>query len=267
MRRHTKALILAAPLAVCVGVATAQDTTRTTEKQYPDTTHRQTGDRFERRDAPQGDEAVLMKMHHTNQLEIRVGRLAQRNGSSAKVKAFGSRLARDHAASDQKVMALAKRLGYSVNRGGWMMDSTGRQGAPMQRADSNRFHRGDSAYAPRRTDTTYVPQQRPDTMVQPGYPSDYMKQGPDSMRQDEMGKHMKMMQQLERLRGAEFDAAFSNAMVEGHQKAIAMLEPAQTQVQNAELRRLITSTLPTLRQHLQTAQALANSTTTTSSIQ
>ena len=73
------------------------------------------------------------------------------------------------------------------------------------------------------------------------------------------------LQQLSTLRGAAFDSTFANAMVEGHNKAIGMLEQAQGQVQHEELRSLIASTLPTLRQHLQTAQSLSTSTGTTSS--
>ena len=56
-------------------------------------------------------------------------------------------------------------------------------------------------------------------------------------------------------------------MVNGHNKAINLLETAQNQVQRQEVRTLIASTLPTLRQHLQLAQALTTGATTTSSRQ
>ena len=56
-------------------------------------------------------------------------------------------------------------------------------------------------------------------------------------------------------------------MVQGHNKAISLLEQAQNQVQHAELRMLIANTLPTLRVHLQTAQSLNVTYGTTSSSQ
>src|SRR2546430_17546171 len=117
MRLHyITALLLAAPL---VGTAAAQDSTQI-PKQSKDTLGQQMSDSSSMRFS---DDMVLMRMHKTNQLEIRVGQLAQRNGSSAKVKAFGSRLLRDHSAAEQKGTPLGKKLGLtSARRAG--MDST-----------------------------------------------------------------------------------------------------------------------------------------------
>jgi len=52
---------------------------------------------------------VLGKLHHANQMEIEMGKLAQKNGASKDVKAFGKTLVQDHTASDKKVTALAKK--------------------------------------------------------------------------------------------------------------------------------------------------------------
>lgn len=218
MRLHIiTTLLLAAPFA---GKAMAQDTTQAKPPQ--DTLSQQT---YDSASARLSDDMVLMRMHRTNQLEIRVGKLAQRNGSSAKVKSFGARLVRDHSASDQKVTALAKKLGISLAMRDGMDSSGGRWGQ----------ERGDSAHG-------------------------------REYGRGQMGEHDNL-QQLATLRGAAFDTAFANAMVEGHQKAISMLEQAQPQVQRDEVRTLIANTLPTLRQHLQTAQSLSGGATTTSSIQ
>src|SRR5580765_7247746 len=56
------------------------------------------------------DDIVLRQIHRANLDEIRMGQLAQRNGSSAQVKQYGARLVSDHQATDQKVVALAKQL-------------------------------------------------------------------------------------------------------------------------------------------------------------
>lgn len=53
-------------------------------------------------------EEVLMKLHHSNQMEVAAGKLAQEKGQSKDVKSFGKTLVSDHSAADKKVMALAK---------------------------------------------------------------------------------------------------------------------------------------------------------------
>jgi putative membrane protein len=52
--------------------------------------------------------AVLGKLHHSNQMEVAAGKLAEEKGQSKEVKSFGKTLVTDHSASDKKVMALAK---------------------------------------------------------------------------------------------------------------------------------------------------------------
>ena len=52
---------------------------------------------------------VLGKLHHSNQMEIEMGKLAQKNGQSNDVKKYGKMLVKDHGAADKKVMAFAKK--------------------------------------------------------------------------------------------------------------------------------------------------------------
>ena len=52
---------------------------------------------------------VLGKLHHSNQMEIEMGKLAQEKGQSKDVKSFGKTLVTDHTAADKKVVALAKQ--------------------------------------------------------------------------------------------------------------------------------------------------------------
>ncbi len=51
---------------------------------------------------------MLGKLHHSNQMEVAAGKLAEEKGQSKDVKSFGKTLVTDHTASDRKVMALAK---------------------------------------------------------------------------------------------------------------------------------------------------------------
>jgi uncharacterized protein (DUF305 family) len=110
--------------------------------------------------------------------------------------------------------------------------------------------------------------QRTDTASHQGYMQrNDSTQGRDPMGRGEGQEHAQVMERLGTLRGAAFDAEFANAMVQGHEKAIAMLERAQPQLQHDELRTFITNTLPTLRQHLQTAQSLGGTSATASGSQ
>jgi putative membrane protein len=52
---------------------------------------------------------VLGRLHHSNHMEIEMGKLAQDKGQSKDVKSFGKTLVTDHTAADKKVMALAKQ--------------------------------------------------------------------------------------------------------------------------------------------------------------
>lgn len=52
---------------------------------------------------------VLRKVHESNQKEIQMGKVAEKEGMSIDVKAFGRMLVKDHSAADKKVLAFAKK--------------------------------------------------------------------------------------------------------------------------------------------------------------
>jgi putative membrane protein len=58
---------------------------------------------------PSDTAAVLGKLHHSNQMEIDMGRLAVQKGQANGVTTFGTMLVLDHTAADQQVVALARR--------------------------------------------------------------------------------------------------------------------------------------------------------------
>jgi putative membrane protein len=58
---------------------------------------------------PPDTATVLGKLHHSNQMEVEMGKLAQEKGQSKDVKSFGKTLVTDHSAADKKVAALAKQ--------------------------------------------------------------------------------------------------------------------------------------------------------------
>src|SRR3954466_14224046 len=104
MRLHNiTALLLVAPFAFSAGGGrlAAQDTTQaqkqgqqrdSTTQQYP-----QSNMNTQSQDQAQlSDEQVVMKMHRTNQMEIRVASSSASRGSSARAKSLASPLIRDH---------------------------------------------------------------------------------------------------------------------------------------------------------------------------
>lgn len=64
------------------------------------------------------------------------------------------------------------------------------------------------------------------------------------------------MDKLQSLSGSDFDKAYATAMVGGHQKAIALFDDA-AHSSDPDVKAFASVTLPTLKRHLQMAQALA----------
>jgi putative membrane protein len=63
---------------------------------------------------PPATSEVLQKLHHSDQKEIALGKVAQKNGKSKDVKDYGKTLVKDHTAADKKVAALAKQEGIDL---------------------------------------------------------------------------------------------------------------------------------------------------------
>ena len=57
---------------------------------------------------PPATSEVLGKLHESNQKEIAMGKMAQKNGKSKEVTSYGKMLVKDHTAADKKVLKLAK---------------------------------------------------------------------------------------------------------------------------------------------------------------
>jgi putative membrane protein len=73
-----------------------------------------------------------------------------------------------------------------------------------------------------------------------------------------LAKHQTNLNTLTSLTGAAFDKQFAMMMVTSHQETIALFESAggDTGVQDADLRSFANSKLPTLKEHLASAQTL-----------
>jgi putative membrane protein len=58
---------------------------------------------------------LVVQLHHVNQMEIEVGKLASTKGQHPKVRQYGNRLVRDHTQDDQRVTAFAKQRELSLD--------------------------------------------------------------------------------------------------------------------------------------------------------
>jgi putative membrane protein len=62
-----------------------------------------------------GDQQIVMELHHANQNEIHMAKMAQERATSAKVKDYAATLLKDHAAADQKLLAYARRKNMNMD--------------------------------------------------------------------------------------------------------------------------------------------------------
>jgi putative membrane protein len=69
-------------------------------------------------------------------------------------------------------------------------------------------------------------------------------------------KHQAMVTKMSGLSGAAFDKAYSQAMLKDHVKDVALFQRESERGMDAGLKGFASSTLPTLREHLQMARAL-----------
>lgn len=71
-------------------------------------------------------------------------------------------------------------------------------------------------------------------------------------------QHDALLQRLKATPPQQFDQAFTSAMVDGHRKAIELVQQALSQCEDADLHVLLQDTLPALSEHMQAAQRLTS---------
>jgi putative membrane protein len=70
-------------------------------------------------------------------------------------------------------------------------------------------------------------------------------------------KHQQEMRKLQAMSGADFDRAYMKMMVSDHKKDVSEFEKQSTRGMDSELKAFATTTLPTLKEHLQQAESIA----------
>ncbi|WP_298737900.1 DUF4142 domain-containing protein [uncultured Chitinophaga sp.] len=79
----------------------------------------------------------------------------------------------------------------------------------------------------------------------------------DSLPKEPDAEHKLLAQQLQNLKGKEFDEAYLQSQVKDHETAISLFETEVSQGEHPALKAYATKTLPKLRMHLDHARSLA----------
>ncbi|HUH19585.1 DUF4142 domain-containing protein [Albibacterium sp.] len=72
-------------------------------------------------------------------------------------------------------------------------------------------------------------------------------------------EHSKHMADLNTKTGADFDKEYMDMMVKDHKKTVQLFETAEEHAEDADIKSFAAKTLPTLKQHLQSADSINNS--------
>jgi putative membrane protein len=172
------------------------------------------------------DPMILLFIHQADQNEIEMAKLAKDNSSSQKVKNFADQIIKDHKSADEQVQTYAKN----------------------HKIDLDALHRRLSE-----KDQDQIELDRRARAV--GSATGEWAWTWEHAVRSESG-HKTALDNLRKLKGAEFDREFTRAMVEDHQMAIDRLSSARSTTGDPELRNLIDKLLPTFKQHLGMAQKL-----------
>jgi len=113
MKIKTIALIAALAMPLTVWAQDKSGTTTSSDKSATDKTADRTKTAGKEKLA-ETDLQNLAHFHHVNQLEIDAGKMAQKQGSTQAVKAYGQMLVRDHQSADKDLMSFAKKHGITI---------------------------------------------------------------------------------------------------------------------------------------------------------
>jgi putative membrane protein len=144
------------------------------------------------------DLAALAHFHHVNQMEIDMGKLAQKQSSNPAVKEYGQMLVNDHQAADKELTGFAKKQSVTI-------------------------------------------------------PMDKPKDDAEQKAQQDMKD---MAAHLRTLKGKDFDTAFLQMMVQGHEMQLTKIDIAIGAVQNPDLVTILRDIKPVLQKHEDKAREL-----------
>lgn len=99
--------LLAAPMIASADTGSKTTTTTTT-------TQKKATDKPASTKISDADLQVMAQMHHVNQMEIDLGKVAQTKSTTPGVKSYGKMLVTDHSSADKDLLALARKHHQSI---------------------------------------------------------------------------------------------------------------------------------------------------------
>jgi predicted outer membrane protein len=230
------------------------------------------------------DKHFVMKAAESGMEEVEMGQLALRQASSEEVKQFAQRMIDDHSKANSELMQLAQRKGImlpetmnsgtvdNMNSSGQTSpgSATGQQssGSSASGQSSSRSTNGQQSNATGQQTNGTTGQQNNRTGTT-GQQNDRTGSGQQNDRIGSMASgqdsgtamkgsadHQKMMNKMGKLSGADFDREYMKQQVADHDKAVSLFEKQSKNGKDSELRSFADRTLPTLKEHQQTARDL-----------
>jgi putative membrane protein len=171
------------------------------------------------------DRDFIMKAADGGRAEVELGQLAVSKASNSDVKAFAQRMVDDHGKANNELMQLAQTKGVTLPD--W-------QTSPSMTHSETMMNKPTGTTSQSKTQTTM-----------------------NTKEHQMMMTDQKTYDRLSKLSGADFDKAYMTDMLKDHEKDVAMFEKEANSGKDADVKAWATSTLPTLRDHLQLARDTA----------
>jgi putative membrane protein len=225
-------LIISAALAACSRAdrGDSRDTTMASSGGAVDST----GNTNTASSGSVADEVVLRTVSAIDRGEVEAGRLAKSKATNAAVRNYANMMISDHGAMARQDSQVASRLHIEVG------SSTA--GGAATAGDSARS--GTSGTLPTGTPAAGTAGTSPGTT------------GGDVSAQVEQMNQQTMQRLRSAKKGAEFDRAYIESMVQGHQAALQQLRQFDSGTRNQDLKNLVQNVTPKVQEHLDLAQEI-----------
>lgn len=222
------------------------------------------------------DRRFLSKAAEDNHKEIAISQLAAQRASNPEVRSYAQQIATEHRNLSQELVQLAQRKGVELENAAAL--TTSAMAAPQKSVDANRSMSGSGVSdstnagiatthgAPRATGSsstastpaaTGTPTNRstatsaPTSGAASGTAGALSVTVPQEIQTD---RHYRSLSQKD---GADFDQSYMKMMVDQHEADVKLFEKAAREADDSEVRSFASRHLPSLQQHLQRANNLA----------
>jgi putative membrane protein len=182
------------------------------------------------RDSERGP-VLLAFIHHANQREIELAKLAKERSDSPQVKALADRLMTDHQAADDRILAFAKGRG---------LDLEAVRAEVRSKAEELQHERQVRAVGSATGEWIFA--------AEPVVDQEAVRLA--------MAQYSSSLEDMRTLTGAALARAFVQAVIKDHQMVIDRVTHARSGITDPEVANLVDSLLPSWKQHVTMAQSL-----------